>query len=289
MALLEAGVIADEGDLFTLAPAAGDPATAQETLATVPLFTRAAKKTDPPEAVRAGRVLSANGQKLVANLEQAKSQPLWRVLVALSIRHVGPTAARALAGHFGSLDAIRSASIDELAAVEGVGGVIAESVREWFDVDWHVGIVDKWAAAGVRMADEVDTSTREDARRGHRRRHRLARRLLPRRGEAGDPGARRQGRGLGVEEDGLRRRRRERGHEGRQSHRAGRAGPRRGRLRRAAGRRPRLRACPRPRSRLNCAGFNHLGMRSSDSPKCPLRAKIPLGPSVTSPRTGIAT
>jgi len=159
MALLEAGVIADEGDLFTLAPAAGDPATAQERLATVPLFTRAAKKTDPPEAVRAGRVLSANGQKLVANLEQAKSQPLWRVLVALSIRHVGPTAARALAGHFGSLDAIRSASIDELAAVEGVGGVIAESVREWFDVDWHVGIVDKWAAAGVRLADEVDTST----------------------------------------------------------------------------------------------------------------------------------
>jgi len=81
------------------------------------------------------------------------------VLVALSIRHVGPTAARALAGHFGSLDAIRSASTEELAAVEGVAGVIAESVREWFDVDWHVGIVDKWAAAGVRMADEVDTST----------------------------------------------------------------------------------------------------------------------------------
>jgi DNA ligase (NAD+) len=79
--------------------------------------------------------------------------------VALSIRHVGPTAARALAAHFGSLDAIRAASVEELAAAEGVGGIIAESVQEWFDVDWHVAIVDKWAAAGVRMADEVDAST----------------------------------------------------------------------------------------------------------------------------------
>jgi DNA ligase (NAD+) len=158
MALLEAGVIADEGDLFTLAPGPGDAATAQEKLATVPLFTRAAKKADPPDAVRDGRVLSANGRKLVANLERAKSQPLWRVLVALSIRHVGPTAARALAAHFGSMAAIRSASGDELAAAEGVGGIIAESVREWFDVDWHRAIVDKWAAAGVRMADETDAS-----------------------------------------------------------------------------------------------------------------------------------
>jgi len=159
MALLDAGVIADEGDLFSLAPVAGDATTAQQRLATVPLFTRAAKKTDPPETVRGGRVLSANGQKLVANLEQAKSQPLWRVLVALSIRHVGPTAARALAGHFGSLDAIRAASVDELAGVDGVGGIIAESVLEWFGLDWHVAIVDKWAAAGVRTADETDVST----------------------------------------------------------------------------------------------------------------------------------
>jgi DNA ligase (NAD+) len=157
-ALLDAGVITDEGDLFSLAPAEGDPATAQQKLATVPLYTRAAKKSDPPEDVRDGRALSANGQKLVANLERAKSQPLWRVLVALSIRHVGPTAARALAAHFGSLDAIRAASGDELAAAEGVGGIIADSVQEWFDVDWHVAIVDKWAAAGVRMADEVDAS-----------------------------------------------------------------------------------------------------------------------------------
>ena len=128
-------------------------------LATVPLYTRAAKKTDPPEAVVGGRVLSANGAKLIANLATAKTQPLWRVVVALSIRHVGPTAARALAGHFHSMEAIRSAGRDELAAAEGVGGVIADSVIEWFGVDWHAAILDKWAAAGVRMADEVDEST----------------------------------------------------------------------------------------------------------------------------------
>ncbi|MCU1659257.1 MAG: NAD-dependent ligase LigA [Pseudonocardiales bacterium] len=157
VALLEAGAIADEGDLFDLAPG-GDAAEGARRLAAVPFYTRAAKKGDPPEAVRDGRVLSANGEKLVANLEHAKSQPLWRVLVALSIRHVGPTAARALAGHFGTLDAIRAASVEELAAVEGVGGVIAEALRDWFAVDWHVAIVDKWAAAGVRMADEVDES-----------------------------------------------------------------------------------------------------------------------------------
>ncbi|EWT02248.1 hypothetical protein N865_06560 [Intrasporangium oryzae NRRL B-24470] len=101
----------------------------------------------------------ANTEVLFAELEKAKAQPLWRVLVALSIRHVGPTAARALAAHFRTMDAIRAASTEELAQVEGVGGVIAESVTEWFKVDWHVDIVERWAAAGVRMADEVDAST----------------------------------------------------------------------------------------------------------------------------------
>src|SRR5579859_760134 len=158
VALLGAGAIADEGDLFDLAPH-GDLAEGARRLAAVPFYTRAAKKTDPAEQVRDGRVLSANGEKLVANLERARSQPLWRVLVALSIRHVGPTAARALATHFGSMDAIRAASSAELAAVEGVGGVIADAVLEWFAVGWHSAIVDKWAAAGVRMADEVDEST----------------------------------------------------------------------------------------------------------------------------------
>ena len=106
-------------------------------------------------------MLSANGQRLVANLQQAKQQPLWRVLVALSIRHVGPTAARALAQQFGSMAAIRAASSEELAGAEGVGGVIADAVREWFDAegnDWHLRIVDQWAADGVHMEDERDES-----------------------------------------------------------------------------------------------------------------------------------
>lgn len=100
----------------------------------------------------------ANTEVLFAELEKAKTQPLWRVLVALSIRHVGPTAARALASHFRSMDAIRAASREELAEVEGVGGVIADAVIDWFGVEWHREIVDRWAAAGVRMEDEVDAS-----------------------------------------------------------------------------------------------------------------------------------
>lgn len=97
-------------------------------------------------------------EKLFEELEKAKSQPLWRVLVALSIRHVGPTAARGLATRFESMDAIRAAAPEELAAVDGVGPVIAESLREWFEVDWHREVVAAWAAAGVRMADERDES-----------------------------------------------------------------------------------------------------------------------------------
>jgi DNA ligase (NAD+) len=150
VALLDAGALADEGDLFAIDA---------EQLVEVPQYTRAAKKTDPPESVHDGRTLSANGQKLLANLEQAKTQPLWRVLVALSIRHVGPTAARALAAEFGSIEAVREASTEQLAAAEGVGPVIAEAVTEWFTEDWHAAIVDKWAKAGVRMADETDDST----------------------------------------------------------------------------------------------------------------------------------
>ena len=102
--------------------------------------------------------LSANGKRLLANLDKAKQQPLWRVLVALSIRHVGPTAARALASEFGSLDAIEAATEEQLAASEGVGPTIAAAVIEWFTVDWHRAIVDKWRAAGVRMHDERDAS-----------------------------------------------------------------------------------------------------------------------------------
>ncbi len=90
--------------------------------------------------------------EMLANLEKAKTSPLWRILVGLSIRHVGPVAARALANHFGSLDAIRAASRDELAAVDGVGGIIADALLAWFEVDWHVEIIDRWTAAGVQFA-----------------------------------------------------------------------------------------------------------------------------------------
>ena len=100
----------------------------------------------------AGYVPSATATSLIANLEIAKTQPLWRILVALSIRHVGPVAARALANYFGSIDAIRAATREELAAVDGVGGIIADALIDWFDVDWHVEIVERWTASGVQVA-----------------------------------------------------------------------------------------------------------------------------------------
>lgn len=133
IALLKAGVITDEGDLFTLT---------EDDLLRTELF-----------RTKDGG-LSANGARLLHNLAQAKDRPLWRVLVALSIRHVGPTAARALATAFGSLDAIMDASEEQLSDVEGVGPTIAAALTEWFTVDWHREIVDKWRAAGVRMVDE---------------------------------------------------------------------------------------------------------------------------------------
>ncbi len=102
---------------------------------------------------------TATTNKLFTEIEKAKSQPLWRVLVALSIRHVGPTASRALATAFGSMDGIRAATEEQLADVDGVGPIIARALVEWFETDWHVEIVDRWAAAGVRMADDVDEST----------------------------------------------------------------------------------------------------------------------------------
>ena len=147
-ALLNAGVIVDEGDVFDLD---------EEKLLKVPLFTRAPKKGEGD-----GPVLNANGRRLLDNLDKAKDVPLWRVLVGLSIRHVGPTAARALATQFGSMQAIREANEEALAAAEGVGPTIAASVRQWFDgpdAEWHNAIVDKWAAAGVTMEDKRDEST----------------------------------------------------------------------------------------------------------------------------------
>src|SRR6266571_5232445 len=131
-ALLDGGLVADEGDVFALTA---------ERLETCPFF-----------MVKQG-TLSANATRLLANLAEARTRPLWRILVALSIRHVGPTAARALAAEFGSVDAIEAASVDALAAVDGVGPTIAASLREWFAVDWHQAIVAKWREAGVRLED----------------------------------------------------------------------------------------------------------------------------------------
>lgn len=97
---------------------------------------------------------SKGTEKMLAELDKAKNQPLARVLVALSIRHVGPTAARALADAFRSMDALRAASLEELSAVEGVGEEIGCSLLDWFTVDWHLAVLEAWARAGVRMADE---------------------------------------------------------------------------------------------------------------------------------------
>jgi DNA ligase (NAD+) len=130
VALLHDGLVTNEGDLFDLT---------DEKLATSPFFVNKA----------GGLKLVAHA--LLANLDEVKTRPLWRLLVALSIRHVGPTAARALAEAFGSIDAIAAASPDALAIVDGVGPTIAASVVEWFTIDWHRAIVEKWRAAGVQL------------------------------------------------------------------------------------------------------------------------------------------
>jgi DNA ligase (NAD+) len=136
-ALLDEGVVADEGDVLLLDAGA---------LGGTRFFTR--------DGGAGQRPLTANAEKLLTELETARSRPLWRVIVALSIRHVGPTAAQALARELGDLDRIAAASVEELAGVEGVGPIIAEAVVDWFSVDWHRDVVEKWRRAGVRMADE---------------------------------------------------------------------------------------------------------------------------------------
>jgi len=130
IALLDAKIIKDESDLFDL--------TAKK-LVTSTFFT---KKDGTP---------AANVDKLLAALEDAKTRPLWRTLVALSIRHVGPTAAQGLATALGSVKAISEASAEELADIDGVGQIIAESIVEWFGVKWHQEIIKKWEKAGVCM------------------------------------------------------------------------------------------------------------------------------------------
>ncbi len=118
-------------------------------------FRRRRQKRDGPVDGGSGddsSVPSTAAEKLLAELDRAKTKDLWRMLVALSIRHVGPVAARALAAHFGSIEAIRAATREELAAVDGVGGIIADALIDWFAVDWHIEIVERWAAAGVRFS-----------------------------------------------------------------------------------------------------------------------------------------
>lgn len=140
IALLDSGLVSDDGDLFLLGP---------DDLVRSPFFTREpARGEDGPQ-------LSEGARVVLASLDAARDRPLWRVLVALSIRHVGPTAAQSLARAFGSLDAIASASSEELAEADGVGAIIAEAVVEWFAEPWHREIVEKWRRGGVRLADEA--------------------------------------------------------------------------------------------------------------------------------------
>jgi DNA ligase (NAD+) len=133
-ALLAAGLIGDEGDIFSL--------TADD-LARSPFFTR---KSDGD--------LTANARKLLANLTTAKHRSFARFLVALSIRHIGKGVAPVVAAAFSSIAALRAASEQQLSEVEGIGPVLAASIVEWFTVDWHNAIVDKWEAAGCVLADE---------------------------------------------------------------------------------------------------------------------------------------
>jgi DNA ligase (NAD+) len=140
VAMLECGLVQDEGDLFLLGEA---------DLLRCSFFTR------EPAKGESGPQLSENAKAMLANLEAARDRPLWRVLVALSIRHVGAPTATDLARAFPGIDLIAGASAEELAAVDGIGPTIAEAVREWFAEDWHREIVEKWRQGGVRMADEV--------------------------------------------------------------------------------------------------------------------------------------
>lgn len=133
-ALLEAAIITDESDLFDLT---------KEKLVRSEFFV---KKDGKP---------GLNVDKLLAAIDAAKLKPLWRVLVALSIRHVGPTAAQALASYCGSIDKIATSTSSELAQIDGVGPTIAESIVEWFSIDWHQEIIAKWKRAGVRVEQEA--------------------------------------------------------------------------------------------------------------------------------------
>jgi DNA ligase (NAD+) len=134
-ALLEDGVISDEGDLFLLTP---------ERLAMSDFFVKGAD-----------RELAENAKLLLAQIELAKTKPLWRLIAALSIRHVGPPTAQALTRRFSDLDDLASATGAELAQIEGVGAVIGSGVEQWFAEAWHRDIIEKWRSAGVQLRDQA--------------------------------------------------------------------------------------------------------------------------------------
>jgi DNA ligase (NAD+) len=130
VALLSDQIITDESDLFALTT---------KSLTRSEFFTKKDGST------------GKNTEKLLAGLENAKTRPLWRIIVALSIRHVGPTAAQSLANSFGSMEAISKATVAELSEIDGLGETIAQSIVEWFEIDWHRQIIAKWQSAGVVM------------------------------------------------------------------------------------------------------------------------------------------
>lgn len=141
-ALLDAKILKNESELFYLT---------EKDLIKAEYFTRAGGKGEPK------RVLGKNAEELLSQLEAAKQRPLWRILVALSIRHVGPTAAQALAREFRSIENIEKASLENLAAIDGVGEVIAESIKDWFKEKWHQNIIKAWKQAGVQMVEQISS------------------------------------------------------------------------------------------------------------------------------------
>jgi DNA ligase (NAD+) len=144
-ALLADGLVKDEGDLFSLT---------KDKLQTSEFF----KRKDGKES----KIIDRLDKGLLA----AKDRPLWRVIVALSIRHIGPVSAKALVSKFGSLETIKNASIEELSETESVGNIVAESIKDWFKDPWHQAIVKKWAKAGVRMSEEIKESDLEQTLAG---------------------------------------------------------------------------------------------------------------------------
>lgn len=144
-ALLVSGVIANEGELFDLTA---------EKLSESDFFVNARKGM-------ADISINKAGETLLSELQKAKTAPLWRFLVALSIRHVGPTAAKKLAQAFGSLGSIESASLEELSEVDGVGERIAESIVEFFETQWRRDVVARWRTAGIEFADKESASAGE--------------------------------------------------------------------------------------------------------------------------------